>query len=170
MAAHGRGRLVPYRRMILGWGVLVCTGCAGGAKTQLSAAATLDQIVVVLEQAIDELHGEVRMADRFRRRQAIDAFVQRVRKDIDDTALTTNHVQQFDQVLDRLHDDAETESRRYNTTRENISTVREIAGGLRRSAVQSMRLDRDVQGFLDQWIDAYTKTAAADQSGEGAQE
>jgi len=143
----GRGPIVVACTAVVG-----LAGCAAGARAQLSAADSMQAVMQAVELATTEYHNEVRSADALRRRSAIDAFVQRIRNDHDDEQVVTNHVAAFNLALDRIQQDGQIENARYLATIQNIRTLDEIAGGLKRLAIQSMTLDDELRRYMDDLI------------------
>lgn len=130
-------------------------GCGGDARVELSAADSIESLADALELAVQEYHEDLTTSDDLRESAAIAAFVRRLRETADDPAEQDRHVATFTAALARVRQDQRVEWTRFSATQDNIDTLREITGGLRRLAVESLTLRdearRYIYSLVDQW-------------------
>ncbi|MCH7595987.1 MAG: hypothetical protein IID35_05440 [Planctomycetes bacterium] len=67
---------------IVGLSAGVCIGCAGDGRTTLSAMDSVDVLGDALAGALVEYHDDLERLDDERERAVIDAFVERVRRNV----------------------------------------------------------------------------------------
>lgn len=132
-------------------------GCVVGAGAQLAAADSLDALVQNLDQAAGEYHSEVRTADAARRQSAVAAFVTRIRNSRSDEGAAERDVAEFIQALDRLLQDGDVETVRYNAVADNLRTITEIADGLRRLAGRSLIVQSQTRQRLNDLLSGTTR-------------
>ncbi|MCP4591414.1 MAG: hypothetical protein GY842_11765 [bacterium] len=156
LPAQGVSLMKPRRRsLVLGLSVAVTlsVGCGGDARVELSAADSIDALAGALEQAVREYHGEVVLSDEVRESGAITAFVRRIRESTDDPTEQDRHAAEFTAALARLRDDRAVEWSRFGATLDNLETLRETVGGLRRLAIESLTLSDEARRYVHTWID-----------------
>lgn len=155
-------RPAPQRRrqarrcllMLLTWSTTAwVTGCGGDARVELSAADSIESLAAELELGLREYHADVASSDDRRDALAIAAFVRRMREAGDDPAEQDRHAGEFAAALDRIRQDRRTEWTRFAATQDNIDTLREITGGLRRLAVESLTLRDEARRYIHALID-----------------
>ncbi|MEE9296611.1 MAG: hypothetical protein V3W34_16830 [Phycisphaerae bacterium] len=132
-------------------------GCVVGAGAQLAAADSLDALVQNLDQAAGEYHSEVRTADAARRQSAVAAFVTRIRNSQSDEDAAERDVAEFIQALDRLLQDGDVETVRYNAVADNLQIITEIADGLRRLAGMSLTVQNQTRQRLHDLLSGTTR-------------
>jgi hypothetical protein len=156
--------------LVLGWAALagVSAGCAGHARVELASADAMDQVAGMLAEAVKEYHGELVRADDAKERAIAEALVARVVADSCDEAKATGHLEDFLLAQARIREDREVERHRHTASVENVATLREVADGLRRLAIESQSLDdefrRYVEALIRSWRD--TEAGARDRAGE----
>jgi len=123
-------------------------GCAGDARVELAAADSVEMLGASMTQTLAEYHADLARFDEERQRAAVQAFIERVRTDIADNAATDVHAAAFQDALRRLDADRQVAWVRYSASLDNVATLREIAQGLRRLALESMSLDDDVRRYF----------------------
>ena len=123
-------------------------GCAGNARVELTAADSVEMLGASMTQTLAEYHADLARFDEERQRAAVQAFIERVRMDVADEAATDAHAEAFRQALQHLDADRQTAWERYAASLDNVATLREIAQGLRRLALDSMSLDDDVRRYF----------------------
>lgn len=123
-------------------------GCAASPGVQLSAADSMELLAASLAIAIEEYRGDLEQVDADRQKSLVDAFVVRMRSDPYNEDAVAAHTAQFTAALDRLQADRRAASDRRHAAIENLETLREVAEGLRRVAVESMNLDDQARRFL----------------------
>lgn len=131
----------------------VVSGCMGGdAGLELSAADALTAVAGQMEVTLSEYHQEVVQADNGREAEVIAAFIRRVRTDAADESAVDGHAGEFAAALGRIRGDREVEFERRGAARDNVGVLREVAGGLRRLAVESLTLDGEMRRYLEGWM------------------
>ena len=123
-------------------------GCAGNARVELTAADSVEMLGASMTQTLAEYHADLARFDEERQRAAVQAFIERVRMDAVDEATTDAHAEAFRQALQHLDADRRAAWERYTASLDNVATLREIAQGLRRLALDSMSLDDDVRRYF----------------------
>lgn len=123
-------------------------GCAAGPRVDLSAARSLHAVAASLDAALREYHAEIQTADAARRSSVINAFLQRTKSDHADEQRTAAHMAILIEALNRIRDDAEVENARQSAALDHLRTLREIAQGLRRAAVEAMTLDDELRRYV----------------------
>jgi hypothetical protein len=129
-------------------------GCGGDARVELTAADALNEVAGQMAGTIEEYHADVSKADASRESSIVAAFVGRVRQDAADEAALAGHVSDFEQALQKVRSDRETEWSRKAAAAENVSVLREIARGLQRLAIESLGVQDEVKRYLQNWIAA----------------
>jgi len=134
------------------WLVLnaLASGCAGDARVELAAADSVELLGASMRQTLAEYHEDLARFDAERQRAAVQAFIVRVRADIADDAATDAHAAAFQAALQGLDADRQAARERYAASLDNVATLREIAAGLRRLALESISLDDDVRRYFDE--------------------
>lgn len=128
-------------------------GCAGGGRVELTAADSVEMLGASMTQTLAEYHADLARFDSERQRAAVQAFIERIRRDIDDDTATQSHAEAFQQALQRLDADRQTALERYTASLDNVATLHEIAVGLRRLSLDSMSLDDDVRRYFGEVLD-----------------
>ncbi len=128
-------------------------GCAGSARVELTAADSVELLGASMTQTLAEYHADLARFDEERQRAAVQAFIERVRTDIADNEATDAHAESFQEALHRLDADRQAAWERYTASLDNVATLREIAQGLRRLALESMSLDDDVRRYFGEVMD-----------------
>jgi len=123
-------------------------GCVGSGRLELSAADAVEVLGVSMGLALAEYHADLARFDDERQRAAVQAFIERVRMDVADEAATDAHADAFRRALQHLDEDRQAAWERYTASLDNVATLREIAEGLRRLALDSMYLDDDVKRYF----------------------
>ncbi len=136
------------RSRVLLAAIFACSGCASAPHAQLSAADSMDLLASSLETAIEEYRDDLKQLDDQRRKAVVEAFVARVRMDHRDESALAAHTSAFTTALDRIEADRRTASDRRAAAVESLETLKEIADGLRRLAVESMNLDDEARRYL----------------------
>lgn len=141
----------------------IISGCGGDAGVELAAGDALVAVADQMQSAIEEYHRDVAGQDDSREDATIAAFITRVESDHDDAAAMQTHTREFQAALRRIRDDRETEWQRRSAAMDNVTVVREVAGGLRRLALDSLSLRDEVRRYLDSWV-ANQQRAASGQN------
>jgi len=123
-------------------------GCAGVARVELAAADSVEMLGASMTETLAEYHADLARFDSERLRAVIQAFIERVRMDVAGNAAVDAHAEAFQEALRRLDADRQAACERYMAALENVATLREIAQGLRRLALESMSLDDDVRRYF----------------------
>jgi len=123
-------------------------GCTSASRVPLSAADSMDLLAVSLGRAIDEYGLDLEKLDEQRRKAVVDAFVVRVRTDPFDDEALAGHATTFTAALERIDADRRAASDRRQAAIDNLETLREIAEGLRRVALESMSLDDEARRYF----------------------
>jgi len=123
-------------------------GCAGDARVELAAADSVEMLGASMAQTLAEYQADLARFDGERQRAAVHAFIERVRMDVADEAAIDAHAEAFQEALRRLDADRKAAWERYSASLDNVATLREIAQGLRRLALESMSLDHDVRRYF----------------------
>lgn len=143
-------------RMILTTGILVAmslTGCGGDARFELASADALHVVADELDVALNEYHAELVRLDDAREVEVVQAFVQRVRRDHDDETMMAGHEEAFVQALTHIRADRTAAWQRRQISAENVATLREVAAGLQKLALQSLSLQDEMRRYLESWIE-----------------
>lgn len=138
---------------------LLQSGCGNHALLNIAAADSMEALAAQTRRALDEYRHDLDVADDAREAEVIAAFVRRVRTDAADDATVEAHGGAFRAALSRLRTDRETAWRRHSAASDNVARIEEIAGGLRRLAVQSMSLGDEWQRFVGNLIEARRRAA-----------
>ncbi len=150
---------------ILGYATLLALsgagGCGGDARVELSAADALAAVAERMDLVIAEYHADVRHYDDLRETEVVAAFIERVRRTAADETAVDRHAVQFKDALARIRTDRDTERTRRDTAHENVRALREVAGGLRRLAIESLTLDDEMRRYLSGWFDMRRAAQAA---------
>ncbi|HSW46336.1 MAG TPA: hypothetical protein VLM89_12275 [Phycisphaerae bacterium] len=137
------------------------SGCGGDARVDLSAADGIRAAAGQMELTLREYHQEVSRYDDSRESAVIAAFVTRVRKDNEDEAALDKHSTEFQTAMSRIRGDREVEYTRQSAARDNVSVLRELAGGLERLGIESLSLQDEVKRYLSGRLDAKHRAEAA---------
>ncbi|MFH0980974.1 MAG: hypothetical protein V2A79_05495 [Planctomycetota bacterium] len=129
------------------------SGCGGDARVELSAADSIESLAGALELALQEYHADLATGDDLRESAAIAAFVKRIQEASDDPAGQDRHVAEFTAALHRIRQDRRVEWTRFGAGQDNLDTLREITGGLRRLAVESLTLRDEARRYIYALID-----------------
>lgn len=148
---------------ILAVASVIISGCGGDAGVELAAGDALVAVADQMQLTIEEYHRDVASHDDGREDATIAAFVARVQSDHQDTAAMQTHTRDFQAALRRIRGDREVEWRRRSAAMDNVTVVREMAGGLRKLALDSLSLRDEVRRYLDSWI-ANQRRAATEQN------
>ncbi len=142
------------------WLVLnvVTGGCAGNARVELTAADSVEMLGASMTQTLAEYHADLARFDEERQRAAMQAFIERVRMDVADEAATNAHAEAFRQALQHLDADRQAAWERYTASLDNVATLREIAQGLRRLALDTMSLDDEVKRYFGEVMEHRKET------------
>ena len=144
-ATHRAAAIVACR-LVLGAFV---GGCGGGdARVELAAADSMETLGASIAQSLCEYHSDLARFDDDRQRTAVQAFIDRVRADIADETATEVHAEAFQKALEGLDADRRVAWERYTASLDNVATLREVAQGLRRLALNSMSLDDEVRRYF----------------------
>jgi len=135
-------------------GLLAAVGCGGNAHVELSAADALAVAADRMDLAIDEYHADIEQYDDLREEEVVEAFVARVRRAPEDETAVEKHTAQFKAALGKIRADRDTERTRRDAAGENVRVLREVAGGLRRLAVEQLTLDDELRRYLTGWLEA----------------
>ena len=128
-------------------------GCGGDARVELSASDSIESRADALELAVQEYHPDVAAGDDLRESAAIAAFVNRIRAAADNPAEQDRHVAAFTAALARTRQDRRVEWARFTATQDNLDTLREITGGLRRLAIESLTLSDEARRYIRALLD-----------------
>jgi hypothetical protein len=131
----------------------LASGCGGDAHLELAAADALHVVADELDVSLDEYHAELAGLDDAREAEVIHAFVDRVRRDHADEAVMAGHEEAFTQAMERIREDRATSWRRHQGSADNVATVREVATGLQKLALQSLSLEDEMRRYLESWIE-----------------
>ena len=123
-------------------------GCAGDARVELTAADSVEMLGTSMTQTLAEYNADLARFDEERQRAAVQAFIERVRTDITDNEATDADAEAFRRALQHLDVDRQAAWERDAASLDNVATLREIAQGLRRLALESMSLDDDVKRYF----------------------
>lgn len=141
------------------------SGCVASPHVPLSAADSMELVASTLETTVAEFGSDLDELDRQRRQAVIEAFITRVQQDHDDERALALHSGAFTGALDRIESDRRTTSDRKAAAVDNIELLREVAEGLRRSALQSMKLQDDALQYFTGVL-SRTSTQPQHSSGE----
>jgi len=144
----------PGASLILALSLFGC-GCAGDARVALTAADSMDALSAAFSSAVEEYHADLEKLDDGREAAALDAFIARIRADATDDEKSAAHAAAFRDAMQRLRADRRVAESRKNASLENLETLREIAAGLRRLAVDSLNLDDDVQRYFGELLESH---------------
>lgn len=139
--------------------MLVCgtliahVGCGADARVNLAAADSIEALAANLATALTEYHSDLVQSDDAREKAAVHAFVERLRADVADDAKVDAHTGDFLTAMERLLADRQVEWRRNTASMENVSTLREVADGLRRLAMESLSLDDEARRYFGELIE-----------------
>ncbi|UCD29609.1 MAG: hypothetical protein JSV03_03765 [Planctomycetota bacterium] len=141
----------------IAWSFMVVglvVGCGGNARLEMAASDTLRALADQVAVAIDEYHREVSNLDDTRESAVVSAFVARIKNDVDDESAVESHVTDFKSALGKIRTDRETEWLRQSASMENVKTLREVAAGLQKMAIDSLTLQDEMRRYLTGWIEA----------------
>ena len=145
---------------------IVLAGCGGDAKVDLAAADALILAASRMRTALDEYHAEIEQADDRRESDVVQAFVDRVRRDAQDTEKLDRHSDQFSAALSKIRDDRRVESRRRDAADTHVEAVQEVARGLRRIGIDSLTLQDEMRRYLKTWMEKGASRPATTVQGE----
>lgn len=138
-------------RSIVGVSVGVCIGCAGDGRTTLSAMDSVDVLGDALAGALVEYHDDLERLDDERERAVIDAFVERVRRNV--AGGVSDEAEAFRSALAQIRADRRVALERYLVSWDNLATIREVTRGLRRLALESMSLQDETRRYFSDLIE-----------------
>ena len=141
-------------------GIVGLAGCGGDARVDMTAADTLDALAVQMQRTLTEYHAELESADDAREEAVVEAFVQRVRTDVADAEKVDVHSQAFAGALRRIRGDRVVEWQRHTAAQDNVALMREVGGGLRKLAIQSLLLQDEVKRYVSGLIEARQQAQA----------
>ena len=130
------------------------TGCVADARVDLAATQSLSLLAEQMALTLAEYHAETESGDDLREGQAIAAFVARVQKEFDDEASLNRSIDDFTEAFRLLRVDRRTEWLRYLDAMENVGLIREVAGGLRDLAIDSMSLEDETRRYVTGLMEA----------------
>lgn len=128
--------------------------CVADARVDLAATQSLGLLAQQMALTLAEYHAETEASDDLREGQAIAAFIARVQKEIDDEAALNRSIDDFTEAFKLLRVDRRTEWLRYMAAMENVGLIREVAGGLRELAIDSMSLEDDARRYVTGLLEA----------------
>ena len=147
------------RWTVIGWTSIVgvsagvCIGCAGDGRTTLSAMDSVDVLGDALAGALVEYHDDLERLDDERERAVIDAFVERVRRNVAGGVSDEADAAAFRSALAQIRADRRVALERYLASWENLATIREVTRGLRRLALESMSLQDETRRYFSDLIE-----------------
>lgn len=138
-------------RIACGIGVFgLCGGCAGNARVEMSAADSMEVLAAELSASVEEYHADLSRIDSERERAAVYAFVGRVQGAGGQTE-AESHAEALLAAMEKVRADRAVATERYMNARDNVAALAEVAGGLRRVAVESMSIDDEMKRYLGEW-------------------
>ena len=140
-------------RSIVGLSVGVCIGCVGDGRSTLSAMDSVDVLGDALAGALGEYRDDLERLDDEREQSVIDAFVDRVRRDVAGGANDEADAAAFRSALAHIRADRRVALERYLASRENLATIREVTSGLRRLALESMSFQDETRRYFSDLIE-----------------
>ncbi|MCK6457808.1 MAG: hypothetical protein L6Q92_14920 [Phycisphaerae bacterium] len=151
--------------------VAISVGCAGHASVELAAADALEAVASQTALALDEYRADLDADDTQREHDLTLAFVARTRADHSDDERMSAHVAAFAEALARIRADRRATELRYQRAVDNLGVLRETAAGLRRLALDSLRLEDEAHRYLGSMLEARRRasaTASTPTTGENA--
>ncbi len=143
-----------WARAFSGWAILIAPcGCAGDARVELAAADSIDTLTTSLGAVLTEYHADLERSDDARERAAVFAFVERLRTDIADQGKTDAHTNDFLHALERVQADRRVGWQRYTASIDNVSTLRGVADGLRKLAIESLSLKDEAKRYFGELLE-----------------
>lgn len=136
---------------IVGLSVGVCIGCSTDGRTTLSAMDSVDVLGDALAGALVEYHDDLERLDDERERAVIDAFVERVRRNV--AGGVSDEAEAFRSALAQIRADRRVALERYLVSWDNLATIREVTRGLRRLALESMSLQDETRRYFSDLIE-----------------
>ncbi len=160
----GDWRLMRKRSVVNVGGLLVLgglfAGCALDARVDLAAAGAMDRLAGSVEGVVNEYHAEIDKADDAMEVAVVDAYVDRIRRDVADDGAVEAHNEKFRLAMKRVRDDRAVEFDRYRAALDNVDVMREVARGLRRLAAESMSLEDDARRYLFSLLESAQASSA----------
>jgi hypothetical protein len=127
---------------------MMAVGCSLDARVDLAAASAMDRLAGSMEAVVNEYHAEINQADDAMELAVVDAFVDRVRREVTDESAVEAHSEKFRLAMKRVREDRGVEMNRYRAALDNVDVVREVARGLRRLATENMSFEDDARRYL----------------------
>lgn len=112
---------------------------------------SVDVLGDALAGALVEYHDDLERLDDERERAVIDAFVERVRRNV--AGGVSDEAEAFRSALAQIRADRRVALERYLASRENLATIREVTRGLRRLALESMSLQDETRRYFSDLIE-----------------
>jgi hypothetical protein len=128
-------------------------GCGGDARLELASSDALLAIADQMATTIEEYHGEVSNFDDVRESVVLDALVARLKTDIEDESAVESHVSAFKSAMVKIRADRGVEWDRRSAGLDNVSLLREVAGGLQKLAMESLVLQDEMRRYLTDWLE-----------------
>jgi len=119
--------LIQFAVLLL-W--LFLPGCATGSRVNLSAADALEGLSAEFDRALAEYHDDLGRYDDDREREALSAFVSRVRASNGDESAGDADEAELLAALRKIRTDREMEAQRYLNSRQNTASLVEVSSGL----------------------------------------
>ena len=155
-------------------------GCAAMARPQLAAADSIDLLTAEVGKAIAEYAADLDACDDAKRRAVIEAYTDRIRNaetptrgnaetdgendgensktpargNAETEAEIEEHKARFVTALERIDADKNVAKTRQQNAENNLETMQEIAGGLRRMALEMLKLDGEAKQYFEGLIEA----------------
>lgn len=140
--------------LAVGW----LAGCGGDARLELASADAMEVIADQQQVTIDEYHADILALDDDRETAVVDAFVVRVQRDaVADPSALDGHAAAFRQALAKIRADREVEYARHRGAADNAEALREVADGLRETAVESLTFQDELRRYISSLIEARRK-------------
>jgi len=138
--------------------VTLVTGCATG-RVNLAAADAVEMLSGDVALAIAEYQEDLDACDAIKLRELVEAYTNRIRH-VETDAEIGGHQVQFLTALERVEADQKVAQSRKQKAENNLETMREIAAGLRRMGIESLKLDSEAQTYVEGLIEAAQKQKA----------
>ncbi len=146
-------------------------GCGGDAGMELAASDALVAVADQMQVTVQEYHQDVSRFDDSREDGVVEAFVARVQAAHDDAAATETNVKEFQAALRKIRQDRETEWQRRTAAMSNVDTLREMARGMQKLALDSLSLRDEARRYIETWIanrETKKQTAAGSTAAQAA--
>jgi hypothetical protein len=135
----------------LACGLVFGGGCGGDARVDLAAAGAVESLATAMSATLAEYHADLEAADAARESDVVAAFISRIQRDAGDQAACRAHAEAFHAAMRRLRADEQVSWSRRHAAVDNVATLREVAGGLRRIAIESMSLNDEARRYVN-WL------------------